>query len=85
MFFAWLGVIVVSLFLGIWGWAQIIGSIQHITERNPIHTLLTISIWLIILAGGALLVIFVLPKFLWGMIGGYAASLIAVLLSGRIK
>ena len=85
MFFAWLGVIVVSLLLGIFGWSQIVGSIQHARERHGLATFLTIIIWLAILTGGALLVIFVLPKFLWGMIGGYGASLIAVLLSGRIR
>ena len=85
MFFAWLGVIVVSLVLGVFGWSQIIGSIQHAQERPGLATFLTIIIWLAILTGGALLVIFVLPKFLWGMIGGYAVSLIASLLSGRIR
>ena len=41
----------ISFFVGVFGFSQIIGSIQHIKTRKVSHTIITIVLWTVILMG----------------------------------
>ena len=71
-----------SLFLGLFGWAQIIGSIQNLSSRKSL--LFTLILWIIIMIGCGIFF------FTWmnasiGLVIGYVVSLLMVLSSGKIE
>lgn len=78
-------VLVLSYLFGVWGFCQIIGSIQHRFERSVRATVLTILIWIAILTG----VFFLARAFFHNQMTAYyigtGVSLLMTLLSGRIQ
>ena len=79
-------VAVIGLIVGVFGWAQIIGSIQHASERGAGMTLATIIIWTVILGAVALLFMnVVLTGHVKALLVGYAISLILVLAQGKVE
>lgn len=79
-------VAVIGLIVGVFGWAQIIGSIQHASERGAGKTLATIIIWAVILGAVAFLFMnVVLTGHVKALLIGYAISLILVLAQGKVE
>nr|DAH67119.1 MAG TPA: hypothetical protein [Caudoviricetes sp.] len=74
-----------AFFVGIWGFAQIVGSLQNIKERGAALTISTIVIHIVLLSGIAFVVIRFLPLYKTALFIGYGISLIKILLSGRIR
>lgn len=77
-------VLVISWFVGLFGWAQIIGSIQHRKERG-IMTIVTILLWVAILFGIYALCSRFVPGHMKAFYIGQVISLIQILLQGRIN
>ena len=76
-----IGAAIASWLLGVWGWAQIIGSIQNLGERGGL--LFTLILWVCIMGGGAYLANsmgYIVPCLV-----GYAISFFMVKASGRIE
>ena len=73
---------VFSWIIGIFGWTQIIGSLQNVADQKKYFY--TLIIWAIVVIGFAALVV---AKFngLWGLIIGYLISFIQILRSGKIE
>ena len=78
-------IVYIAYYAGVFGWAQIIGSFQHIHERSAGETFATILIWLILLGGLTALVYFVLSKFFIACLVGLSVSLLQMLFIGRIE
>lgn len=74
-----------SYLLGVFGWAQIIGSLQNIRVRSAAATVTTILIWIVILGGITFAVYSIIPSVMLGYLVGLAISLVHILISGRIK
>lgn len=72
-------------FIGIWGWAQIIGSIQQFQNRGPKASFATILIWVILIGVATALVYFLLPKYLISYLVGLGIGLVNILISGKIR
>ena len=72
-------------FIGIWGWAQIIGSIQQFKNRGAKVSLTTIVIWVILIGAATALVFFLLPKYMIPYLAGLGIGLVNILLSGKIR
>ena len=74
-----------SFIVSVWGFAQIIGSLQNIKTRGPVLTAGTITVWISILFLGWFLV----DTFLRGYITVYyiatAIGFISILFSGKIE
>lgn len=70
---------------GIWGFAQIVGSLQYIKERGTALTISTIVIHIVLLSGIAFGVLRFLPLYKIALFLGYGISLIKILLSGRMR
>lgn len=68
--------------IGVFGWAQIIGSLQNIAVRKNLF--FTMILWIAIVGVGAY---FAITKFdgLVPMLVGYGISLVQVLSAGRIS
>ena len=77
-------VAIVSWLVGIFGWAQIIGSLQNAKSRGPLMTLITIIIWICVLGGIAYFGIVKLGCKV-ALIIGYAVSLVMIVGKGRIE
>lgn len=77
-------VLVVSWGIGVFAWAQIIGSVQNFSHR-PAMRILTIIIWGGILAGSYFLVKAIAGDKETAWIIGMAVSFICVLSAGKIK
>lgn len=75
----------VSYFLGVFGWAQIIGSFQHWKVRGTKASIITITLWSVILAAATLAVVKWLRAYLlvYGIVMGIA--LIMILGSGKMR
>lgn len=80
-----IAVVAIAWFVGIWGWSQIIGSIQHARMRGVKMTALTISIWVVILCGITAAVYFALNKYFVAFLIGLGVSLACILFAGEIK
>ena len=76
-FFAW--------FVGVWGFAQIIGSLQNIKMRGIGKTLFTIIVWAAILAAGWFLMHSFTPNQSLAYYIGTGVAFLQILLSGKIK
>jgi uncharacterized membrane protein YidH (DUF202 family) len=77
------GIGLASFFLGIWGWAQVIGSIQNIRKRPSL--IISLLLWLAILFGGYLVVAKLLAGYLTALYVGYGISLVVILFQGKIR
>lgn len=72
---------VLAYILGVFGFAQVIGSIQ---TRQKIWGV-TVIVWLILLAAGWFVVYKFFGQHIIGLYVGYGLSFVSVLLSGRIQ
>lgn len=77
------GVLFGAYMVGVWGFCQIIGSLQNI-KHQPKH-FITMLIWLVILAAVAYLVLRFIPDYKTALIIGYAGSLLSSFSAGKIE
>lgn len=77
----WILVLAASFFLGVFGFCQIIGSLQ--TKQRGF--LITIMIWVVILGGLYLLARKLIPEKITALYVGYAISLVMSLSAGKIE
>lgn len=75
----------VAWFIGIVGWAQIIGSIQHASERGRKATMSTIIVWVVIFGVLTAAVYFFLRKYFIAYLIGLGISMIRILFAGRVS
>ena len=75
----------VAWFIGIVGWAQIIGSIQHASERGRNATMSTIIVWVVIFGVLTAAVYFFLRKYFIAYLIGLGISMIRILFAGRVE
>lgn len=80
--FKFIIVIIVAWFIGVWGWCQIIGSIQNIFTRKRL--LFTLFSWIVIMIAGAHVAIYVFDSW-QALLIGYGISLLQVLSAGKIE
>lgn len=73
---------VIAWLVGIFGWAQIIGSIQNIRIRK--NLLFTLILWTIIMVAGACFAIITFDS-IWALVVGYAISFVQIIRSGKIE
>ncbi len=75
-------VLLIAWLVGVFGWSQIIGSLQNLSIRKSL--IITLVLWIVIMSVGAY---FAILKFnsIWAMIFGYLLSLIQVIRSGKIE
>ena len=78
-------VFIIAYFVGLFGFAQIIGSLQNIKTRGIPLTLFTSILWLIITIGTFLVVLFIFNDALIACIIAYIISFIQILASGKIE
>jgi uncharacterized membrane protein YidH (DUF202 family) len=71
--------------LGVFGFSQVIGSIQNFKQRGAAASIITISIWIIILGAGYYTVNKYFSSSIVGLYIGYGVSLINVFMSGKIS
>lgn len=86
MKFLMIGLIaMVGYFVGVFGFAQIIGSLQHIRMRSISATIFTIGIWIIIFIGLIFLVhrFFYPYRIVYYVVSGIA--FIQILAAGKIR
>lgn len=74
-----------AYFSGVWGFAQIVGSLQNIKQRGPKLTVFTILLHTVLLGAIAFAVLHFIPQFKIALIVGYIISLVKILLSGKIE
>ena len=75
-------ILIIAWIVGVWGWAQIIGSIQNLSVRkNLIYTLI---LWVVIMAIGAYFAICTFDG-LWALVIGYGISFLQIASSGRVE
>lgn len=75
-------VAVIAWLVGVFGWAQIIGSIQNLKIRK--NLLFTLVLWIVLLSSGAYFAIVTFDS-LWALIVGYAISFVQIISSGKIE
>ena len=75
-------VAVIAWLVGVFGWAQIIGSIQNLKIRK--NLLFTLVLWIVLLSSGAYFAIVTFDS-LWALIVGYAISFVQLISSGKIE
>ena len=73
---------VIAWLVGVFGWAQIIGSIQNLRVRK--NLLFTLILWAIIMSVAAY---FAIATFngLWALVVGYSISFIQIISSGKVE
>lgn len=74
-----------TYFAGVWGFAQIVGSLQNIKQRGPKLTVFTVLLHTILLGAIAFAVLHFIPQFKISLIVGYIISLVKILLAGKIE
>ena len=72
----------IAWLVGVFGWAQIIGSIQNIRIRK--NLLFTLILWIIIMIAGAYFAIITFDS-MWALVVGYAISFVQIIRSGKIE
>ena len=72
---------IVLWLVGVFGWAQIVGSLQNIKVRKSL--LFTLLLWVGIM-GAAAFVAFRIRNNPWPIVIGYGVSLLQILFSGRM-
>ena len=75
-------VAVIAWFVGVLGWAQIIGSIQNLRIRK--NLLFTLILWIIIMVAGAYFAITTFNS-VWALVAGYGISFVQIIRSGKIE
>ena len=75
-------VAVIAWFVGVLGWAQIIGSIQNLGIRK--NLLFTLMLWIIIMVAGAYFAIATFNS-VWALVAGYGISFVQIIRSGKIE
>lgn len=75
-------VAVIAWLVGVFGWAQIIGSIQNLKIRK--NLLFTLVLWIVLLSSGAYFAIVTFDSP-WALIVGYAISFVQIISSGKIE
>ncbi len=78
-------VLFASFFVGVFGFSQIIGSLQNLKTRGLGPSAITITLWVAILVGSFFLMKKIVPSESTAFFIGMAASFIAVLSQGKIK
>lgn len=75
-------ILVLAYVVGVFGWSQVIGSLQNLSTRKGLA--FTLILWLAILGVGAY---FAIAKFdgLLPLAIGYGVSLVQTLFSGKIQ
>lgn len=79
------GVLLASFFVGVFGFSQIIGSLQNVKTRGLGLTLFTTILWAAILVGSFFLMKRFIPNQATAYYIGMGISLIAVLAQGKIR
>ena len=75
----------IAFFIGIWGFAQIVGTFQNLGVFRPSYSAYLLVIWTIILSAVYFLLKHFIPSAIGGTNWGYIISLIVILCSGRIR
>ena len=78
-------VFVISYLVGVFGFSQIIGSLQNIKTRGIPLTIFTSVLWLAITVGTFLIVLFKFDSALIACIIAYIISFIQVVSAGKIE
>ena len=73
---------VIAWIAGVFGWSQIIGSLQNLDRRKGL--LVTMVLWILIMGAVAYVAVAKLNG-LWPLVAGYFVSFIQVKAQGRIK
>ena len=84
-YFLFIIVLAVSFFIGVFGFSQIIGSLQNIKNRGIGLSLFTIILWCGILAATFFIKNRFFPDNSTAYYIGMGASLVAVLMQGKIQ
>jgi len=74
-----------AYFIGVFGFCQIIGSLQNILVRPPMATVFTTVLWIGILLGVFFLVKHFLNSQIIALYIGYGISLVMALRAGKIS
>ena len=77
-------IFIVSWLVGVFGWAQIIGSFQNLKSRGP-HMLITVLIWSIIIVATYIAVWKFFASSILAWIIGMVVSFMQVLRQGKIE
>lgn len=85
VFIIWSVIVFISFFIGVFAYSQIVGSIQNIKQRGFVLTLITISIWSLILFFEYKLAIKFISNQIMAFYIGNAISFIAVISQGKIE
>lgn len=78
-------IMVVTWFVGVFGWAQIIGSLQNIKQRGLGMTLVTVTIWCAIMGAIAWASLYFFGSQKIALYIGYGVSFLMILFSGKIQ
>ena len=68
--------------LGVFGWSQIIGSLQNMKAQKGLA--FTLVLWVVLLAVGAYVAIAVFSST-WSLVIGYAIALLQTFAAGKIQ
>ncbi len=79
------GVLLASFFVGVFGFSQIIGSLQNVKTRGIGLSLFTITLWAAILVGTFFLMKKFIPDEAIAYYIGMGVSFVVVLAQGRIQ
>ena len=74
-----------TYFLGLFGWTQIVGSIQKWKVRGAKASMMTITLWTVIFAAVTLVIVKWLPDYRWPYKIGMGIALILILGAGEIE
>lgn len=80
--FKFIIVAVIAWLVGVFGWAQIIGSIQNIRIRK--NLLFTLILWTIIMVAGSYFAVATFNSA-WALVVGYGISFVQIIRSGKIE
>ena len=75
-------VAVIAWLVGLFGWAQIVGSIQNLRIKK--YLLFTMILWAVIMAAGAYFAIITFDST-WALVVGYGISFVQIIRSGKIE
>jgi len=75
-------ILIVAWFVGIFGWAQIVGGLQNVDTNKGL--IVTIIIWVAIMGAGAYFAIAKLDGT-WPLVIGYVASYVKIRGQGKIE
>lgn len=76
---------IVAYVIGVFGWSQIIGSLQNIKQRGLGMSFLTILIWTSIILGSFLITKKFFNSQLLGFYSGIVISFVQIIFAGKIE